>query len=108
VQSSEHLAGLNEAQRTVVETFWVALVTLAASATKPATARRPGMGEEGPAGILADQVREQGHRCDEPARAEPDNARSRADERAWIVTCANASFRVRLIPDMGAVIEPLN
>ena len=88
--------------------LWAALVTLAASATKPATAQQPGIGEERPAGILADQVREQGHRCDEPASAEPDAARSRADERAWIVKCANASYKVRLIPDMGAVIEPLN
>ena len=86
---------------------WVLLVMLM-SAADPATPQQPGMGDEGPAGILADQVREQGHRCDEPASAEPDAARSRADERAWIVKCANASYKVRLIPDMGAVIEPLN
>ena len=88
--------------------LWGALVILATSPVDLAIAQAPGAGGEGPAGILAVRLREQGHRCDEPARAEPDAARSRADERAWIVKCANASYRMRLIPDMGAVIEPLN
>jgi|tagenome__1003787_1003787.scaffolds.fasta_scaffold18497161_1 hypothetical protein len=85
---------------------WVLLVTLM-SAANPATPQQPGV-TEGPAGILAVQLRQQGHRCDEPARAEPDAARSRPDERAWVVKCANASYRMRLMPNMAALIEPLD
>ena len=85
-----------------------ALVTLATSAMNPATAQQLGIGEETPAGILAVRLRQQGHRCDEPARAEPDADRSRAGERAWVVKCANASYRIRLMPNMAAVIEPFN
>src|SRR4051794_12429591 len=83
--------------------LWAALAILT-SIMEPAATQALSAGEDGPAGILAVRLREQGHRCDEPARAEPDAARSRADERAWIVKCANASYRMRLIPDMGAVI----
>ena len=88
--------------------FWAGLVMLPTSTTLPAAAQEGQPNEETPAGILAVRVRAQGHRCDEPATAQSDTARSRADERAWVVKCANASYRVRLVPDMGAVIESLD
>ena len=77
-------------------------------ATGSATAQQSGSGEETTAGVLAVRLRQQGYRCDEPARAESDAARSRPDERAWVVMCANASYRMRLIPDLDSVIEPLD
>src|SRR4051794_33630979 len=88
--------------------LWVGLTVSFTSAMGPTTAQQRSEGEETPAGILAVRLRQQGYRCDEPARAQPDAARSRADERAWVVRCANASYRMRLIPDMDAVIEPLD
>ena len=87
---------------------WMGLMVLVTSAMGPATAQQRSEDEETPAGILAVRLRQQGYRCDEPARAKPDAAQSRADERAWVVRCANASYRMRLIPDMDAVIEPLD
>ena len=88
--------------------LWAALVTLAMSTINPATAQQRGASQEGPADIVAVQLRQQGHRCDKPVGAEADAARSRPDERAWVVKCANASYRMRLMPGMAAVVEPLN
>ena len=57
------------------------------------------------ADLVATQVREQGHDCSEPFEAAPDPKDSEVGERGWILTCANASYRVRLIPDMAAKVE---
>jgi S-formylglutathione hydrolase FrmB len=62
--------------------------------------------EDAPAELLAVQLRKQGFRCDSPVTAERDAARTKRDEAAWVVRCANASYRMRLIPDMAAIIEP--
>jgi len=37
-----------------------------------------------------------------------DAGRSKPDEVAWILKCANASYRMRLVPDMAAAIEKLD
>jgi hypothetical protein len=63
--------------------------------------------EEAPAEILAAQIREQGYRCDGPLAAERDRERSKPDEAVWILKCANASYRIRLVPDMAAHVERL-
>ena len=60
-----------------------------------------------PANDLAAQVREQGHRCEEPVSAVRDVRLSRPDSAVWILTCRNAAYRVRLDPDMGARIVRL-
>jgi len=57
------------------------------------------------ADLVATQVREQGYDCSEPSEATPDPDNSEVGERGWILTCANASYRVRLIPDMAAKVE---
>jgi hypothetical protein len=56
---------------------------------------------------IADQVRLQGYPCVGSVKAQRDSGQSRPDEQAWILTCANATYRVRLIPDMAAQIEKL-
>jgi hypothetical protein len=56
---------------------------------------------------VADQVRLQGYPCDGQAKVERDQSQSRPDEQAWILTCSNATYRVRLVPDMAAQIEKL-
>ena len=56
---------------------------------------------------IAAQVRLQGHDCEGSVSAQRDPEQSRPDETVWILTCANATYRVRLIPNMAAHIERL-
>jgi hypothetical protein len=63
--------------------------------------------QQTPADGIAAQIRAQGYRCDEPVSAERDPALSRPDEAVWILKCQNASYRVRLIPDLAARVEQL-
>src|SRR5262245_2371031 len=62
---------------------------------------------EAPANVVSDQIRRQGYACDEPRRAERDREASRPNQTVWILTCANATYRVTLIPDMAARVEQL-
>jgi hypothetical protein len=64
--------------------------------------------QDPPPEILAAQLRLQGYRCDAPVTAQWDAQLSKPDEAAWILKCANASYRMRLIPDMAARIEQLD
>ena len=60
-----------------------------------------------PAETIAAQVRLQGHRCDEPLSATRDTALSKPNEAVWVLKCANATYRMRLIPNMAASVERL-
>ena len=62
---------------------------------------------EMPAETIAAQVRLQGHRCDEPLSATRDTASSKPNEAVWVLKCANATYRLWLIPDMAARVERL-
>ena len=62
---------------------------------------------ETPANVVSDQIRRQGYACDEPRQAERDREASRPNLTVWILTCANATYRVTLIPDMAARVEQL-
>ena len=68
-----------------------------------ARAQQPTM----PAETIAAQVRLQGHRCDEPLSATRDTALSKPNEAVWVLKCANATYRVWLIPNMAAMVERL-
>ena len=61
-----------------------------------------------PPETLASQLRLQGHRCDEPVTAQRDAQLSKPDETVWNLRCSNASYRMRLTPDMAARIETLD
>jgi hypothetical protein len=63
--------------------------------------------EEMPAEIIAAQIRDQGYTCDKALSAERDEKFSKPDEAAWILKCENATYRVRLIPDLAAKVEQL-
>src|SRR5262249_9640584 len=63
--------------------------------------------EEAPAESLAAQLRRQGHRCEGPVGAERDAGRSKPDEAVWVVRCANATYRMRLVPHMAAQVEQI-
>jgi hypothetical protein len=56
--------------------------------------------------ILAAHLRVQGYKCDAPKNARRDARASRPGEAVWLIDCANAHYRVRLVPDMADVIEP--
>jgi len=60
---------------------------------------------ETPLDILAVRVREQGHPCDKPIKAERDQSASQPLATVWLLQCSNARYRVVLHPDMGAQIE---
>ncbi len=55
--------------------------------------------------IIAVQIRKQGYACERPQSAERDQAASKPDQAAWVLRCENATYRVRLIPDMAAHVE---
>jgi Domain of unknown function (DUF4345) len=68
-----------------------------------ARAQQPTM----PAETLSAQVRLQGHRCDEPLSATRGTVLSKPNEAVWVLKCANASYRLTLIPNMAARVERL-
>ena len=57
--------------------------------------------------LLAAQIRDQGYRCNTPLSANRDVRRSRPDEAAWVLRCKNATYRLRLVPDMAARVQRL-
>jgi hypothetical protein len=70
---------------------------------RAACAQQPAM----PAESLAAQLRLQGYRCDEPLSAARDAALSKPNEAVWVLKCANASYRLSVIPNMAAKVERL-
>ncbi len=63
------------------------------------------LAQETPVGIIAAQVRLQGHACDDPRSVERDMKASKPHLSVWILTCKNATYLVTLVPDMAARIE---
>ena len=63
--------------------------------------------EQAAATDIAAQVRLQGHRCEGSVNAQRDSGESRPDEPVWILACGNATYRIRLVPNMAAFIERL-
>ncbi len=58
--------------------------------------------------IVATQLRSQGYECVDPHKAERDQSDSTPGEEAWIVTCDNATYAVKLVPDQAAKVEQLD
>ena len=56
--------------------------------------------------VVAAQIRQQGFACDEPATAKRDM--SSEGDAVWLLTCANGSYRVRLVPNQAASVEQLD
>ena len=63
--------------------------------------------QESPKDVIAAHLRLQGYSCDAPKSARRDIRASRPDEAVWLIDCRNARYRVRLVPNMADVIEPL-
>lgn len=60
------------------------------------------------AAIVATQLRAQGYKCEDPHDGQHDKDASIPGEQVWIVTCDNATYRVRLVPDQAAKVEVLD
>jgi hypothetical protein len=63
--------------------------------------------EETSSDILAARVREQGFTCDKAQSSEREQSQSEPNETVWILKCENDTYRLRLVPDMAAKIEPI-
>jgi hypothetical protein len=64
--------------------------------------------EETAKDIVATTVRSQGYTCDNPKRAVRDEAASAPDRAAWVVECANATYRVKYDNDLPAEITEVD
>jgi hypothetical protein len=63
--------------------------------------------DEVPADIIAVQIRKQGYECTNPQSAKRDPERSKPDLPVWILTCENATYRVRLVGNMADHVEKM-
>jgi hypothetical protein len=57
--------------------------------------------------IIAVQIRKQGYECTNPSKAKRDPEASKPDLPVWILTCENATYRVRLVGDMADRVEKM-
>jgi hypothetical protein len=56
--------------------------------------------------IIAVQIREQGYACDKALSAQREHPE--LDDAVWILKCDDATYRVRLVPDMAAKVEKID
>jgi hypothetical protein len=63
--------------------------------------------DEIPPDIIAVQIRKQGYECTNPSKAKRDPEASKPDLPVWILTCENATYRVRLVGNMADHIEKM-
>ena len=63
--------------------------------------------DEVPPDIIAVQIRKQGYECTNPSKAKRDPEASKPDLPVWILTCENATYRVRLVGNMADHIETM-
>ncbi len=56
---------------------------------------------------VAAQIRSQGYQCDQPVTARRNVELSKADSAVWTLECRNATYAVRLDPDMTAHVVRL-
>lgn len=65
-------------------------------------------GADTPPDIVADQIRSQGFTCDTAESATRDEGDTTPGEQAWILTCSNATYRVKFVPDQAAHVEQID
>lgn len=85
--------------------YTAALSTLVVLALAINGASLQAASQETPLEIVAAQVRKQGYKCEHPPSVTRDKERSSLNHAVWVLTCANATYRVTLTPDQGARIE---
>jgi hypothetical protein len=55
--------------------------------------------------IVAAAVRDTGHECQEPKSAMPDPENTSVNEKAWIIDCGNATYRVKFVGDTAVDVS---
>jgi len=83
----------------------LALTILLGLALVAATAQAARAADTEAATVVADQIRRQGFKCQEPAKAERDAKQSAPHEAVWNLQCKDATYRVRLVPNSAAKVE---
>ena len=78
---------------------------ICAGAVASAALATPATAQETPPEIIAAHIRQQGYACEKALSAQRDPKASKADEPMWTLRCSNATYRVRLVPDMAAKVE---
>lgn len=78
---------------------------ICACAVVSAALAAPAAAQETPPEIIAAHIRQQGYACEKALSAQRNQKESKADEPMWTLRCSNATYRVRLIPDMAAKVE---
>ena len=86
----------------------LALMAVAGSLAGAAPAAAQSDDDMEAAEIVATQLRSQGFQCVDPHKAERDASDTTPGEEAWIVTCNNATYRVKLVPDQAAKVEQID
>ena len=88
--------------------YWAALgAAFVVGANSAAQAAEQTSLDETTPDILASQIRDQGFACNKAQNAQMDAKQSKPNETVWILTCEDDTYRVTLIPDMGARVEKL-
>ena len=62
---------------------------------------------EDPTDIIAAQIRAQGYACDNPKGAKRDPDLSQGEDTGWILDCGDATYKVKLVPDMAATVKKI-
>jgi hypothetical protein len=63
---------------------------------------------EDPKNIIAAQIRDQGYACDNPKSAKRDPSLSQGEDTGWILDCGDATYQVKLVPDMAATVKKID
>jgi hypothetical protein len=103
--SSDGIAGSKSEAKKAEDSARAGPACGARAASAPCLVISQAVTTDTPVGIISDHIRRQGYSCDEPRQAEHDRTASRPNEAVWILRCANAAYRVTLIPDMAARVE---
>lgn len=61
-----------------------------------------------PTDIIAAQIRAQGYTCDNPKGATRDPDLSQGEDSGWILDCGDATYKVKLVPDMAATVKKID
>ena len=104
LRSSPNMRNGSDPMQYITMLSTVVVISFAMSST---SASAQTVSDETPLEIVAAQVRKQGFKCEHPPLVTRDHERSGPNRTVWVLTCANATYRVTLVPDQGAQVEVL-
>jgi hypothetical protein len=84
------------------------MIALIAAAALISSANAAPLEREDPKDVIAAQIRAQGYACDQPQSATRDPDLSGGEDTGWILDCGDASYKVKLVPDMAATVTKVD